>query len=643
LFQDKYLKAVAVFMIILGVVTASFFNYHRIKGEQAYTAVEILVDYDELQTLATAHHLPLGEVAAKFREAGATGVVVRERTVQDLKESGELVLLKGNELALQQSNNSQFLAGIVPVREYAYLLFPLGDGFKPTRLGSEVLRHLQAKKTGVTSILAGNWQVITVPGLSLREQEKLGLGFPHQKLEDIKEAGLAIVPRMRSFGPTGEEHLAVLTASLRELPGLSLLTFNDEALSGSPVFLAEHFKELQVPVGTFEFYNQYGLNQLGIFLDKNVVRVHCISEEELRNFNEQTALERYSLAVSERNIRALYVRLFGLEQPEPALERGISFIGQVKQMVEGEGLTVGPASQLPSLPYSRFLVLAVGLGVIGGVLLLLRRVFSPVWTAILGGLALLGWAGLLYVQPLLARKAFALLAAIVFPLVAVISFVDEEKKTVRETVAAFLKMSGVSLIGAVLLTGLLADKSFLLKLAQFSGVKLAHLLPLMLVPLYYFWKEYKDNLVGAGHKLLMAPVLIWYAVAAGFILVVLVVYLLRTGNDAPALVTSLETTLRGALDQLLGVRPRTKEFLVGHPAMLLLLYYGFKWPRVPLLFLGVIGQISLVNTYAHLHTPLFVSLLRSFHGLWLGLGIGLVAILVMRFVNQWLARRLPNG
>lgn len=641
--KEKYFKLVVGILLVLGLVTALWLNYYRIKAEEAYKTVEVLVDYDELHSLAVAHNLPLATVAAKFRAAGATGVLVREKTVQDLEESGALVLYKGSELALQQSFNLQFLAGFTPEKEKTYLLLHEDLTSSAESATEAIFRQLELKKTGVASYRYADWRVLTVPDLTLEEQEKLGLGFPLRELQEISGAGLTVVPRVRSWNQVSEESLSGFAQTLWEIPGLSMITFNDEVLPGSPAFLAEQFQDKQVPVGLFEFYAQQGLNQLAVFMEKNAVRVHCIAENELKKFNEKTALDRYALAVSERNIRCLYVRLFGMEQPQIALDRGINFIGQVKAKIQAEGFTVGAAQALPSLPYSRYLILVVGLGVIGGVMLLLRRFFPLHWTVIFGIAALLGWGGLLYLQPLLARKAFALLATIVFPIIGVISFVQDERRTVAQTVRAFLRMTGLSFLGAILLTGLLADKSFMLKLDQFSGVKLAHLVPLLVIPLYFFWKDYGKELISTCRRVLTAPLLIWYALAGGFILVVLAVYLLRTGNDASVLVSSLEIRLRDLLDQLLIVRPRTKEFLIGHPAMLLLLYYGFKWPRLPLLLLGAMGQISLVNTYAHLHTPVLISLLRSFHGVWLGLLLGLLAILVMCFLNKWLVRRLTSN
>ena len=100
------------------------------------------------------------------------------------------------------------------------------------------------------------------------------------------------------------------------------------------------------------------------------------------------------------------------------------------------------------------------------------------------------------------------------------------------------------------------------------------------------------------------------------------------------LVSSLETNLRQMMDNLLGVRPRTKEFLVGHPLMLVLLYYGYRLEikRSVLLLFGLIGQVSLVNTYAHIHTPLLVSVTRSVHGLWIGIILGVIIILLLNLL-----------
>jgi peptidoglycan/LPS O-acetylase OafA/YrhL len=72
--------------------------------------------------------------------------------------------------------------------------------------------------------------------------------------------------------------------------------------------------------------------------------------------------------------------------------------------------------------------------------------------------------------------------------------------------------------------------------------------------------------------------------------------------------------------------------LIGHPLLILALARmagGRNTGRWLLLGLGVIGQISIVNTFTHLHTPLAVSIERTLQGLWAGALMGALLYLVV--------------
>jgi hypothetical protein len=85
--------------------------------------------------------------------------------------------------------------------------------------------------------------------------------------------------------------------------------------------------------------------------------------------------------------------------------------------------------------------------------------------------------------------------------------------------------------------------------------------------------------------------------------------------------------LRSMLENILTIRPRTKELLLGQP----LLYLGFAFGSPLLTLLGFVGQISIVNTFMHAHSPVTVSLLRTIYGQVLGLVAGFaVAFLYKR-------------
>ncbi|NLC38919.1 MAG: hypothetical protein GX779_06535 [Clostridia bacterium] len=203
-----------------------------------------------------------------------------------------------------------------------------------------------------------------------------------------------------------------------------------------------------------------------------------------------------------------------------------------------------------------------------------------------------------------------------------------------------LRTSLFSLIGAVLLVGLLADVGFMLKIEQFRGVKLAHVLPLLLLVTIFLLREEKRNWLRTGLEWLQARISVGWALLAAVLALALAVYVLRTGNEA-AVVSGLELEIRSWLDRVLLVRPRTKEFLIGHPLLMLSFYLGYRHRYLPLVLLGAIGQVSLVNTFAHVHTPLAVSFFRTFNGLWLGMLGGIALIAVYRLLAAW-GKRVIN-
>ena len=113
-----------------------------------------------------------------------------------------------------------------------------------------------------------------------------------------------------------------------------------------------------------------------------------------------------------------------------------------------------------------------------------------------------------------------------------------------------------------------------------------------------------------------------------------------TGELCDCFVAACEG-VRAILDAVLYARPRFKEFLVGHPAMLLGLIYAAEGRRkwaLPLLIVGTIGQVSLLNTFCHIHTPLLVSAWRAGLGIGIGIVIGLLLYLFLPGAAQRPAR-----
>jgi fatty acid desaturase len=109
--------------------------------------------------------------------------------------------------------------------------------------------------------------------------------------------------------------------------------------------------------------------------------------------------------------------------------------------------------------------------------------------------------------------------------------------------------------------------------------------------------------------------------------------LARSGNQSDIAPSSLELALRAHLTTLLQVRPRTKEFLIGIPALMLLPALvpvdKARWGWLFAMAMAV-GLADFIDTFSHLHTHLAVSALRTVNGLVIGILIGAIAIAIYR-------------
>jgi hypothetical protein len=204
-----------------------------------------------------------------------------------------------------------------------------------------------------------------------------------------------------------------------------------------------------------------------------------------------------------------------------------------------------------------------------------------------------------------------------------------------------LKTSAISVIGIFFIVGLLNQITYSLVLEQFRGVSLLHLLPI--VAIAFYWLLFNDSLshkdkLNKAKKLLASYISVLWIIGAAAIAAAGFYYLSRTGNEGQA--SAFEKLFRSFLENTLGIRPRTKEFLIAHPLFILGAYLAVKYRNAVLLVLiGVIGQASIVDTFAHLHTPLLISSVRIVYGLAFGIliGIGYIAVweIVIRSWRRW--------
>ena len=636
----KRMKQAGWLLVAIAVICSFTLWGQRLSSEADYKNVQMLVNYNDIIALANGNDLSQEELAAELQQRGVSAVLYKELSLGDLANNGQVALQLGG--TIQNTNFYSQVSDALPINEatlYVAILDP--------SIAEQVQKHALLKIAG-SAYYPGQVPVITVPVMVptgdvevsnvMTKVKDIGVGFNQAGIERMAAVGFAAVPQLRSWDNPTDEALRAVTDEIKAMPNLAYLLFNDKELPGYPDSvrtIADLLKDSEgntlVTIGSIEFSDQKGLTQLGVLLNKDLIRLHTISNSEMSKFEPDTALDRWMLAARERNMRSLLVRFFDITSPGTALQQNLDYLESIQTGLLESGFQLDQPYEKPnSIDAGNIVLYLIGIGVAAGVMLVLLEMRLPKLGLLALILGTVCWIGLLHVSPVLAKKLMALVSVITFPILSCLIMMKPQKRSIGRSVAALLILCALSYIGAVLMVGLLADVLFMLKLDQFIGVKIAHVIPIGVVPfILYIWNTEKP--LQTVKQLLDKALDYKWAALAAIVAVAGFIYISRTGNTTAEL-SAAEAGMRNFLNDVLGVRPRSKEFLIGYPLTLLLFWLGASSRNWILTIPAVIGQVSLVNTYAHIHTALLISLQRSFNGLVLGIVIGLLLILAVQLL-----------
>ncbi len=501
----------------------------------------------------------------------------------------------------------------------------------------------ELKTAGVTTI--------TVNEDNLEDCENVGFYPNFQNVYDANLFGFNISPTITNFDST-------IINQLTQLENLTYTTFDSIYIPIEKEGVVEFVE--QYGLGYTEFYSNTQINfdelanQTKINNQYNMVRIY--SDEKVPYISTPDVLPRYELALTERGNKFFVFLLEDKVQLQNANKSGETYIRDTNQeytnlkqnisdfieIANSKGYSTTQNNLVYNYSSSPIPVLyIIGLFPIYLVILILYLLGLFKIANFSGILLLIGYGVGLFVSKQLALQAMALLTAIVFPIYGTTLYIKEETPTIKSTIIQFLKISAITFAGGIILTGLLSHDNYALGIDGFRGVKVAQIIPLIFVSCFIIkvdWQHLKEELKKYLELNKVTKIAI-FLVASVTIILVLIIYIIRTGNSS---ISVMEQQFRQALDQILGVRPRTKEFLIGHPAMIVGLYFSHRWIRWPAILAGLIGQMSIINTYAHIHTPLTISVTRSMYGILFGILIGSILIHMLKFmfkvINKWIIK-----
>lgn len=664
----KYNRWLVVF-IIVGLAAALFVDLDRHKIEQKNMTIEMALDYEGLIELAEIEGVPVDDVLRQAKEAGITSLAVYETTFKKLNVNGKVMAVQGSEILKNYYSGSlvdvawrKLAADGKILAEDIYITRHDARTFAEVK--EDLMRRLGSDR--VNSVSIGGSEALIVKA-NYEKFLKMNIGMPTDEMQIVNDAGFSVVARPSNYEKVDDDDVK---AVFKRLDGfdVSAIIFSGSECLGHPGHLPETvklLKEHDLTLGMIEhplqlqFYKQEGLIELATALDFKAARVYSIPKDEQLKMKLDAAVERWETTNQERNIRINLLRTF--EKPEPGkslLETNMAYFAKVKEALEAKGFTIGRAGTYDNYYPSRILLVLMTIGAIAaGILYLtLVRPFAAKYQyGLLIVLSVVMTAPILMGSGNLVRSAVALASANLFPALAVIWQLDRILKMkfaantslikiIGTGIIALLMTGAISFVGAAYVGGVLADVRYLLEVNIFRGVKLTFVMPLILVTIAFLQRfDLFDGKVDSAKgafdqmkKILNAPVYVKSLVALGLAAVAAIVFIGRSGHTAGIPVPGIELKLRAFLEQVLYARPRSKELLIGHPAFMLMMMGLYrKWPTIvffALVILATIGQGSLVETFAHMRTPIFMSFMRGVGGLVFGAGIG---ALCMAAAHSW--------
>ena len=635
-----------ILLIVLGLMAGIASFVSRFKAEAHNRSVELVIDYADAQALANTTSQAMDDVLRQLHGAGITTVAITEDTLSTLASNGIIT---------------------PPHRVGDATLLTFANGF-PGQM--ERVREMLAHKAPGLPVVVVSDNTLRV-GAPWPQFSGLPIGLDDAAVATARRNHLRIAPRLANYTGVTPGNIDWELAQVKTQCGASLgpLIFSGAAVLGNRSQIeatTASFQQKYLTYGSVEFSKTLGDEDLSRKAADRTVRVHSIGNDEMGTMDEPTAIERFVRAAKERNIRVCYIRLFlnGLTtEPDAAnvVDANARFIGKIVKGLEQARLTVGGAHPYKDDPTpGKALRLLMSLGVMAGVILLLRLFTGLNGLAFWATLAvsLLVGVGLAWPASAKGREILALLAGCTFPTLGLCFYPlpgahpgKKAGQSLRRAFAAYARMTLASLAGIVFVVGLLSGRLFLLKVDEFLGVKAVLFVPVILTAAFYGlglaaqgayapWHARRARVEETLRGLFAKPLLIGQVVLGVVALAALALLWARSGNDPGVGVSQTELHVRALLDKYLGVRPRSKEFMFGHPALLFALAAvasgRFRLWTLPLIVVGAIGQSSLLDTFCHLHMPLYISLWRGFLGWVLG---GLIGAALF-----WLACRLtPQG
>lgn len=666
------LRKILVILIAISAILSVAVDAGRVKVENKYNTVELVADLYSFNDLAASTGINISSVLQDMKKSGLNGVAVPEVTLEKLQQAGKisLSLLKDAENLYFITSNAgntaldQYIKNLNESEKKQYgnfIVITTKDRNTYEFLKSALTKRVPADRLKTLEDNEDYAFIINEPRDLFITQ---GLGFDESDLKLVKSLGFDVIPRVENFNGIKDKDIENYIELLKKYDVKTVIFGGNEVLGNSEKisYAASLFKKNGITVGIIDVPMgkklQEGMEKFTKFTGYRGAKVYGLSNGETQKYDASGIVDRWYRGILERNIRIIYIRakVDNFKTADYNIKQNQTMIEDISRLVGKAGLKVGLAEPLQEMHQTKVIEVLLSIGVVAGGLLLLELLgFGYLQLLII---AILGLAATMLV--LFSRfndlgiKTIALAASIIFPSLGIGYFIDRcneilEKnkgRFVLNSLKVFINSALISSIGALLIAAIMADSKYMLKLDYFRGVKFSFVLPVLFYLVYFTIKIFKVNNIKAFISntvmILNTNIKIWHVLVAALAGVIAVVYISRTGNNPIIAPTSFELKFRNFLERTIVARPRTKEFLIGDPALILTVYAAFKKSKVWAFIMGIfasIGMLSIANTFSHIESVLSIAAERTIIGWILGVAIGIIVALILdRIIDKYIKK-----
>lgn len=675
---NKRSKLLMVIVILIGFLCSIYMCVQRYQVEEENTSIEMALDYDAILAIARNDGYDTDTALEKCREAGITSFAIYDTTLNKLTQRGEMSLITklGFKLYYPQFN----------ITDLSYDYFLIGKPKDtPDKYFDEVYQDLKLRvgEKNVAVIDNPQYRILGLRGV-MPTLGEVNLGILSADANEIAAHGFHVILRPTNYSNVTKGEIDSFFGRADKVKNISGVLFVGKEVLGynaDPAmrkemleYTANDLKKRNMPFYMIEAANQLqyntqdGMYDLSGLVYYDTARVYAMSKDELEKITPEEAVMRYYISDLERNVR---VNLFALyKKPAHGMsltDTNLSYISGVSEKLMSRGYHLDRASIMPMYYPNRILLAIVAAASACGFLFTFNLLF-PLRDRYNYVLLVLGVAlaviGAFIAKGALFLQIMAVGCATAAPTASILVLLDwwTRKKLTKQlsygrvlgdgTIALACAVA-MSMIGGLFVAAMLGNIRFFMEFDFYRGVKLTFLLPVILVAIGYVRRfPLMDHTINSAadfidftKRFLDIPIKMGTLILVALLGLVAFIFVGRSGHTSGVPVPGAEVAMRRFLENIMYARPREKEFLIGHPAFYLMVAALYrKWPQILhflLVIAAVIGQGSMVETFAHIRTPFIMSFVRGINGWVTGMVIGIAlicALALLQYVTIWVGK-----